>query len=689
MLKKLVLKHGGYCVIFLMLFFVFIAGGCGDSDSGSGSGYSSADSAKSKIYLYGEMHGDLSDEISSLTNIRSYNNESDAPLIISLSENFTINEKTALAARKVYEAGYAVAVEHATESEVNKFLAALGLPQNFAIPEYKENGANVDHSHVEFFGVKTINGDILTYATLNDDQPIEELNTSQDTIYVTSGDEVVSIDVADYENASSQTAPTSSDYALAAEKGYEIKLDSITNTYKVYAQNGDEITIADLVLENAVNDEKIPPDTSVSDDVRAAQEITQAKSIVDWIYSTRDQAKRAATLKASTQKELSVAKASDNDLTKISKLYQKIYDASSYGQVFKIFIDVYACHTFNSAASGSDTYNNAQDSDWYFIKQSAQLNPAANYAANLNGYGTNAGAWIKGYMVSYKFENWLVDKDGKEITNAGVEIRKPKPDSTVGSSGTSESTSFNFGGNVGISGIASTGGPGLGVGLSAGASYSYGTSHTVPDTQVDNQSVSGSAPKRAVWLYSFSRPQTTGHPFAGYNNFLDAPTASRSLFQPENQWAWQVFPSERERVKGFKFRFTWKNGNSYSEDFAFWIKVDDAQHYDWVTKSTEFNVPFDSIIPPLIAANNIDFHAKGDFERIPIGATREWEAKSDSAWCKIGKTSGTPTNGADDLVVTVDANTSGEDRTAYITLSTTSATGKTESCKVRIYQSRY
>ena len=293
-------------------------------------------------------------------------------------------------------------------------------------------------------------------------------------------------------------------------------------------------------------------------------------------------------------------------------------------------------------------------------------------------------------MVYYSFDNWTIKADGTEYTD-GVTLMKPKPDSTVGSTGTAEGTSFSFGGNLGFSGLAGAGG------LNFGGTFSYEQSTTVPDCQVDNQSDASGKVEHATWKYSFSRPQTTGHPCIGCNNFRDAPTSARSMFQPENQWTWQLNNTARENVKGFKFKFKWQNGYSIGEGFAWWIKVANVEHIDWVTRETTFYVSFAAIMPPLIAASYApdyrgDFTASAGAKKIIVGVYgRSWDAKvvEGGSWCTLDQSSKqTSTNGGENSIfVEAAANNTGASRTAIVRFTTTDGTN--ESFDFRVYQARY
>lgn len=690
------------CLSLLLAALVAAAGGCGGGSDGT---------AREKLYVAGELHGDLADELAALLPCRPYEGQSGGPLIVSYDDEQGMDEQTAEEARRVLDAGYAVGIMHATEAEINKFLGDLGVDGEFMMPEFRENGAEIEHGYVEFFGIKIIDGDVLTYVTLNDDQQAEELNTTPDEIYTTvdiedvkdhgdhdypedaiisadviSGDACVAVSLDHYLEEHSAPEATAEDIAeMEARKdelpdGWELRDDG-DGTYTVLNADGIEATSADL-YEAGIDvitpqDEPVPGMESESGETRAATERTMAENIIEWLFSTDMQAASAASAKLAVANSLNAANSTGGDLKQVMNMYQKTYDASAYNQVFKIFVDVYACHTYNAAASQD---NKQADTDWFFVKQYAQLNPSGNYA-NTKHNGTTT-AHIKGYMVYYAFDNWVVDANGSEYTN-GVELLKPKPESTVGSTTSGESTSFSFGGNVGFSGLSASGG------LSFGGSYSYEQSTTVPDCQVDNQSLADGAETHAKWKYSFSRPQTTGHPCIGCNDFKDAPTSARSLFQPENQWTWQLSQAARNSVKGFKFSFKWQNGYSNSEAFAWWIKVANVEHVDWVNCETTFYVPFDSIFPPLIAANNVDVDASARVVRVDVGTCHKWTATvtEGADWCSVDDINVDSSHLQNYMHVGIDRNDTGKSRTAKIKLSTTDNTNA--SCEITVYQSRY
>ena len=570
-----------------------------------------------KLYVMGGMHGDLADELNEICDVESYDGLSaDAPLIISREDGFSTDENTAAVVRKFLDAGMSVGLEHADEREINDFLDTLGLKGDFVMPS--------GNSYVEYYGVKILSGDIFSYVMLNDDESLPELlNEFPDEIV--SGDLLVSQD---------KTPP-----------------------WQPVVTSGDET---------------VSFDHPSLDSKPTANELSMAKDIVNWMNGSARQAKEAADGKASVQRALNSAASGTNDLTQVSRMYEKTYNASQWNNTFEITVDVYACHTYNEA--------DKQDSDWFFIKQKGQLNPSANYS-NKDHHRTTT-AVIQNYMVEYGFDNWMVNIDN--AVNNSVVLKESKPDTTVGSSGFSSGISFSLGGSVGFSGLSGTGG------ISAGVSYSTSESQTVPDCQVQNESKGSSnniTQQNAKWKYTFSRPLLKGGPyFAACNDFYDAPLASRSLFQPVNQWAWTVGPNERDKIKGFKFKFRWMTGYSYSAGYAWWIKVAGEEHHNNAAQEREFYVSLEDIMPPLIAANNLDFSQAAGYKKLELGTFRDWTAESSESWCTLSRAAGTKEDADQGIYVDVSQNTTGVNREATITLKTKDGKG---SSTVRVFQSRY
>ena len=183
----------------LLAALVAAAGGCGGGSDGT---------AREKLYVAGELHGGLADALYTLACCAPYGGQTDAPLLISYEDGEGIDDQTADDARRVFEAGYAVGIEHATADEVNEFLEAMGFEPNFVMPESgeSEDGTQLPaYDYVEFFGIKNIDGDVLSYTTLAAEEP-EPLDIEPDTIYISvPKDELEELEKIGYE------IPTSAD----------------------------------------------------------------------------------------------------------------------------------------------------------------------------------------------------------------------------------------------------------------------------------------------------------------------------------------------------------------------------------------------------------------------------------------------------------------------------------------------
>ena len=385
------------CLSLLLAALVAAAGGCGGGSDGT---------AREKLYVAGELHGGLADALYTLACCAPYGGQTDAPLLISYEDGEGIDDQTADDARRVFEAGYAVGIEHATADEVNDFLDAMGLEPNFVMPESgeSEDGTQLPaYDYVEFFGIKSIDGDMLSYTTLAAEEP-EPMNEVPETIYisvpkdeleeleeidykiptsadiddVTSGDICVEVSVDEYLEIAGNPEPTAEDREEMTaleheldEYGWRLK-ENGDGTFTVIDKDWKPVTKEELKNKGV----DFPTDT-IDNDILFEDLITvedeaeldrvMAENIIEWLFSTDIQAAATAAEKQAVAKALNASNASGDDLKKISRMYRKTFDASTaQGHIFKIFVDVYACHTYNAAGGDEE-----RDTDWYFVKQSA------------------------------------------------------------------------------------------------------------------------------------------------------------------------------------------------------------------------------------------------------------------------------------------------------------------------------
>lgn len=644
--------------LLMILAMAVFSGGCGGSDGGGGT----PPDSREKLYLLGEMHGDLADELAEKLAIYRFTGlEYDAPLLISYEDTFDIDDDMVGSMRALLQAGYAIGIEHATEAEINELLEALGFEGGFLMP--------TGHTYVEFYGIKlSEDGDVFTYVTLNDDEdPPVVLLSNSDSYMVSEGVFVSS----DFELP---IKLTSEDLVLLAEYGFTLSGDEIMSGDSVLTSadviSGDTMLTLDgewVPFETEAPDE---PDTTIEPDELEAIEDKLADSIVKWLYTT-DDLQDARESKEELRRELS-ALGYDN-LTQISSRYRKTYDASYQKLTFLIKVDVYALHTFDEA--------DGTDCDWFIVKQSGELDPSAGYEkVGIVPIKNNTLPYVQGYSVNYAFENYLVDSSGNYV-NTGIILDKSTPDTSAGSGRISAFLSCDFSGRVGYKVYV----PWESSATSKGASYSVKESQTVPDCFVMNDSLAkedGVIQNRAKWVYSFTRPQLDGRAVWNRYTFSDAPEASRALFQPVQQFMWKVPPEQRDNVKGMMFKFSWESGRSYGGSIYAGKLMIPPTHQLFQSDTTEFYVPFDMIYPPLIAANEINALKPGGSLKLTMVSYGDWTAESDQPWCRLSRTSGGKDD-TEDVFVEIDENRYWFNRTAYITLKTTDGKDKVQ---VRVFQ---
>ena len=407
------------------------------------------------------------------------------------------------------------------------------------------------------------------------------------------------------------------------------------------------------------------------DDGGAARLRGRVREFVRWVKETKE-------AEADTSSKPSVfTSAANDDITKLAEADIWSIPFSDRGQTFTIRYDMYSCHSFTD------------DSDYYYVTQSAQLNPSVRWH-NEKGYVhgiTTYAAHQWGHMRRYLFKNYWYDDPG----NAAPLVQS-SPATANNTATITSGVSWSLGGSVGLSGSlgADKTGPKGEVGangsLSIGVSISSSRSVNVADCSVNDKCGSEGMARLAAWEYTFADP-ANGERHSFWTDLEDAPMLSRSNFQPVNQWIWTVPSAFSKKVKDFKSEFTWTNGNSYGPFNEVWIEVIHATHEDddWVYHG--FWVPVKR--PPLLAisAGQMQFEAKGESKALTLVSALDWTASSDSDWLEINQGSGKATGaGGWQLYITVDPNDSSANREGYVTLRSTDGT---ETQKVKVFQSRY
>ena len=316
------------------------------------------------MYILGDPHGDLADNFQrAFSEVRVVSGDekqdlSDGAVLLFLPEGKAIGAGMATGLRSAFDAGQVTAIVHANETEINAFLAALGLEPSYAMDP---DVASSDHPYEDFYAVrKALDGFLHTWIAANDEIAPTVLTPVSD-----------------------DTPPTE-----AEEEAFQ--------------------------------------------DSRLAR-FTSAMLQPDLPGAALASAERRALLRA--------AGGDRAELTEVAAAEMKTWDFSIYGQSFLVSSTVYSCHNFGDG------------SDYFLVKQTAMLNPSGNYKRT-EGHGTTV-THVKGYMVSYAFENnWPDGFGGGE----NVLLVRSEPKNANGVTTLTSGMQWNLGGNIGFQGKNPTGG---------------------------------------------------------------------------------------------------------------------------------------------------------------------------------------------------------------------------------------
>jgi len=342
-------------------------------------------------------------------------------------------------------------------------------------------------------------------------------------------------------------------------------------------------------------------------------------------------------------------------------------DKSDDGQSFTIRYIQYSCHSFTNGM------------DYYFISQSAQLNPSVLWKWIEKGHVSYPNIYLpkqEGHMRRYLFKNYWGEDPGNNVP-----LEKTSPENANDKTTITSGISYSLSGSLGFNGNGPTGS------LTAGATFNNSQSFSLSDCSVNNMSGSEGKKHLAAWEYSFADPANGSTEFY-YTELKDAPLLSRSNFQPVNQWIWTVPRSFTDKWSNFRFKseFTWTNGRSEGQMNCCWIKVQGATHKDKHWHYHGFWVPVKK--PPLLAVSigQIDFTKAGESQSAILVSAVDWTAKTDADWLSVQETSGRKTDANGIYIhITASPNTSGANRTATVTLNGTGGQKQI----IKVFQSQY
>lgn len=158
----------GFRVLLLLLFSALLLGGCG-----GGSDSNEEARQEQKVYILGDPHGDLADNFQrAFSEVRVVSGDekqdlSDGAVLLFLPEGKAIGAGMATGLRSAFDAGQTTAIVHANETEINAFLAALGLEPSYAMDP---DVASSDHPYEDFYAVrKASDGFLHTWIAANDE----------------------------------------------------------------------------------------------------------------------------------------------------------------------------------------------------------------------------------------------------------------------------------------------------------------------------------------------------------------------------------------------------------------------------------------------------------------------------------------------------------------------------------------
>lgn len=419
-------------------------------------------------------------------------------------------------------------------------------------------------------------------------------------------------------------------------------------------------TSEEVVSEDA---EANAPVEEYEDAEDAKQQRLRVANFIEWARSIDDM-----------QSELTAARTAandDNDLTKLAQAQVVQNDCSYEGRKYLLTYTIYACHSFTD------------NRDYYLVQSSHSFNPESAYKKYHKEH-IRVGAldgeadFVEGYNSAYLMDQWINEKDA---STSDVFLLNHAPENVNRSKTKTTGFSWEVGGNIGYSDGKAAGG------LSGGVSFSSSEEITIYDYDIYNQSLDGGN-SNAKWNYEIQRLSNGSKNFM-YRHLNDAPDAARMLLQPHQQWIWAVDYSYRDRKgdDGLKlnasFRWTegWTRGAFGGGMWIYEVKrIDTDTPYD-----NSLSIPLR--LPPLIAVDKsmFDFDAKAQHGVFNFLSEKGWTIESDRPWCVVNKKSGEGTGDTLEAVMfDVDANESGESRTAHITIS-----DGVETSIVEVMQSKY
>lgn len=339
--------------------------------------------------------------------------------------------------------------------------------------------------------------------------------------------------------------------------------------------------------------------------------------------------------------------------------YNTTVNISESGGIFQLSYWIYALHEFKT------------QTDWFYVRQEAQLNMKGAYDSQHIAWETGFGYERIGlYAGAYGMDNYMTN------TNLQKQIQtlRTSPDTTTDKTEVQTGMDWKFTGNTGFESIKPVAKVGVELNITNKKTVN------IPDCKVYNK-FGETNQSSAKWLYKFNDVVPTI--WFAYVTFSQPSALQIGTFSPHNHWLWNFSSDVREDYKSqvFKSVLDIDFMESRGKDIiSFWLSTWHHLHYPRAFVNY-ISLPY----PPVLMVDNfINLTKSGQTVPIDLGVGRDWTASCDQSWCKVDPQSGDADRTR--LYLTVDENITNANRKAIITFRTNDLKG---AAKTEVYQSQY
>ncbi|MDO5116215.1 MAG: BACON domain-containing carbohydrate-binding protein [Synergistaceae bacterium] len=421
----------------------------------------------------------------------------------------------------------------------------------------------------------------------------------------------------------------------------------------------------------------------------AANDALDAEELRDWLLSQGED----KTEEASGDKEVNILNYAKNYCGSSNEKWDEVPGVSLTVNSY-----IVSAHHF------SDTTNLYGGNDVYIITQKCILNGKSTerkhsyehgyYTSRVREivqhwrnytYPVNGAEVDEFFMWSYFVRSWLPIGEMKSLT-----LHDIQPQAVNRVTRHSFTHGWHIGGEIKASTEVSSSGEGkdtTGVAINAGYNTSNTESYDTQDFETKLEQLGDI--NRFQWVYSATRVPERGSPWTTLTHPVEL---SISTYSPVHTWVWQIQTSARG---SYNSRFLLdpivevggvysRNSGSQSADA---IKVGPEKDGKKLYRYTNISLPK----PPLFALNkdNAIINKNGNDVQIVIFSQGDWEWETNGlpAWLRLSK-SHSDNNNSWTLLLSADANDSGEIRQANITVYRKNGNGKLDKRTITITQSR-